>query len=32
MESTIEELQADMLSEFSRMLEFAERFDKIYDR
>jgi predicted transcriptional regulator len=29
MESTIEELQADMLREFSRMLEFAERFDEI---
>jgi predicted transcriptional regulator len=29
MESTVEELQADMMREFSRMLEFAERFDKI---
>ena len=29
MESTIEELQADMLREFSRMLEFAERFDEM---
>jgi len=29
MESTIEELQADMMREFSKMLEFAERFDEI---
>ena len=29
MESTIEELQADMVHEFNKMLEFAERFDKI---
>jgi predicted transcriptional regulator len=29
LESTIEELQADMLREFDRMIEFAERFDKI---
>ncbi|VVB77062.1 Uncharacterised protein [uncultured archaeon] len=29
MESTIEELQADMLREFDRMLEFAEKFDDI---
>ena len=29
MESTIEELQADMVREFSRMLEFAERFDAV---
>ncbi len=29
MESTIEELQADMTREFSRMLAFAEKFDEI---
>ena len=29
MESTIEELQADMIREFNRMIEFAERFDKM---
>jgi predicted transcriptional regulator len=29
MESTIEELQADMVREFNRMMEFAEMLDKI---
>lgn len=29
MESTIEELQADMLREFNRMIEFAEKLDRI---
>ena len=29
MKDTIEELQSDMLHEFNKTLEFAERFDKI---
>lgn len=29
MEGTIEELQADMAREFNRMLEFAERLDRV---
>ncbi|MDE1761759.1 MAG: helix-turn-helix transcriptional regulator [Candidatus Micrarchaeota archaeon] len=29
METTIEELQADMLREFNRMIEFAEKFDQM---
>ncbi len=29
MESTIEELQADMFREFNRMIEFAEKLDQI---
>ncbi|MDE1855836.1 MAG: helix-turn-helix transcriptional regulator [Candidatus Micrarchaeota archaeon] len=29
METTIEELQADMMREFNRMMEFAEKFDQM---
>jgi transposase len=31
MEDTIEELQDDMLREFNRMMEFAEKFDKLIE-
>ena len=31
MTSTIEELQSDMLREFSRIIEFAEKFDEIVE-